>query len=307
MPDHFLDGPLVARATAALLRHLHEEQAKQRGRALLDPEPETVLLQFALKTVPAIASQKPIRLAVPHPFLGFGEGPPRICLICKQESVNAMKELFRAHPDLHVDKVVGLSALRTEYKRYEKRRELMAEFNLFVADDRILPMLAKALGKIFFKAKKHPLPIKINQKGAKVARDVAAARDSTYLHLVQGPCLALRVGHTGMEADAITENIRAVVPAAVSRIPKKWRNILSIHLKTATSVALPVYASDRTLKAIARQTGDEEGGMDEEEAGDDAPEETPAPAPAKKAKKGAGLKPKAVRATRSTRKRAARK
>lgn len=37
------------------------------------------------------------------------------------------------------------------------------------------------------------------------------------------------------------ENIAAVVEAALEHIPKKWTNVQALHLKTANSVALPVY------------------------------------------------------------------
>jgi len=66
-------------------------------------------------------------------------------------------------------------------------------------------------------------------------------RDSTFLHISQGPCIALRVGHTALTAEQISENIRAVIPAAVDRIPRKWRNIVSIHVKAASTASLPIY------------------------------------------------------------------
>lgn len=37
------------------------------------------------------------------------------------------------------------------------------------------------------------------------------------------------------------ENVIAVVEAALEHIPKKWTNVQALHLKTANSVALPVY------------------------------------------------------------------
>mmetsp|Transcript_49 Transcript_49/g.250 ORF Transcript_49/g.250 Transcript_49/m.250 type:complete len:244 (+) Transcript_49:60-791(+) len=240
MPDHFLDHAVVSRATEALCKHIAEKKRERRGRRLLEDEPETVLVQLALSQMPRRARHKPYRIPVPHPFLGYGEDP-RICIICKQDTVAKLKESVVGQYGLKVEKILGLSTLRTDYKRFEKRRELLAEFDLFLADDRILPMLAKACGKIFFKAKKHPLPIRVRQKAPKLARDIAAVRDSTFLHISQGPCIALRVGHTALTAEQISENIRAVIPAAVDRIPRKWRNIVSIHVKAASTASLPIY------------------------------------------------------------------
>jgi ribosome biogenesis protein UTP30 len=60
--------------------------------------------------------------------------------------------------------VLTLSSLRKKYGAYASRRELLRQFDMFLADDRIIPMLAKLLGKNFFKAKKQPVPLKITRK-----------------------------------------------------------------------------------------------------------------------------------------------
>ena len=40
-------------------------------------------------------------------------------------------------------KIITLDKLRTDYKRFEQKRELLATYDMFLADDRILPMLCK--------------------------------------------------------------------------------------------------------------------------------------------------------------------
>ena len=43
---------------------------------------------------------------------------------------------------------------------------------------------------------------------------------------------------------SITENVENIIDTitnVVEKIPKKWNNILSIHVKTEKSTALPVY------------------------------------------------------------------
>lgn len=44
-----------------------------------------------------------------------------------------------------------------------------------------------------------------------------------------------------MSDQECVENIIAVVEAALEHIPKKWNNVQALHLKSAGSVALPVY------------------------------------------------------------------
>lgn len=43
-------------------------------------------------------------------------------------------------------KVVGLSKLKTKYESHESKRQLCAAYDLFVADERIIPSLPKLLG-----------------------------------------------------------------------------------------------------------------------------------------------------------------
>lgn len=45
-----------------------------------------------------------------------------------------------------------------------------------------------------------------------------------------------------MDASAIQENIMECIRGAVAKIPGKWKNVLSIHIKTSESIALPIFA-----------------------------------------------------------------
>jgi hypothetical protein len=47
-----------------------------------------------------------------------------------------------------VAKVIGLSKLRTKYESFESKRELCKLYDLFLADDRILPSLPKLIGEL---------------------------------------------------------------------------------------------------------------------------------------------------------------
>lgn len=45
-------------------------------------------------------------------------------------------------------KVIGLQRLREKHDSHSSRLLLLKSYDLFLADDRILPMLSKALGKV---------------------------------------------------------------------------------------------------------------------------------------------------------------
>jgi ribosome biogenesis protein UTP30 len=54
-----------------------------------------------------------------------------------------------------VTKVIGVGKLRDKFKPFESKRQLCSQYNLFVADDRVVEMLPKILGKTFFLKKKY--------------------------------------------------------------------------------------------------------------------------------------------------------
>ena len=56
-------------------------------------------------------------------------------------------------------------------------------------------------------------------------------------------CSSVRIGRLGQPAQHIAENIIAGVRAIADRVPRGFRNLQSLHLKTIDSIALPIYNS----------------------------------------------------------------
>lgn len=73
-------------------------------------------------------------------------------------------------------------------------------------------------------------------------RQLESALRCTYLH-VSGQSIAVKVGHTGMSEKEVSENVLAALGDIGNAVPGKWPAIQTLHLKTAESVALPLYNS----------------------------------------------------------------
>lgn len=194
-----VDRSLVARAVDALLKH-HHRTSEDKTSLLGNDSP--VQVQFALLRAPEKASPKPIRILVPHPLFKLADKDddsndatedPEICLIVKEESKPWCQEMIDRFPDHMgcIKKVLGLQSLRKKHAQYAQRRELLDKYNMFMADDRILPMLTKALGKDFFKAKKQPIPINLSRKEA-LPFAIQKALSATYMTLSQGTCVMVK-------------------------------------------------------------------------------------------------------------------
>jgi ribosome biogenesis protein UTP30 len=164
------------------------------------------------------------------------------CIIVKEESKPWVQELIAKFPSELgcIKKVLGLQSLRVKHKSFTQRRELLARFDVFLADDRILPMLTKALGGKFFDKKKQPIPVALTRKEA-LPFAVKKCLSSTFMYLSAGTCVTVKAGNTSMSSDKLLANIESICAIVPTKVPRKWSNIRSVSIKTSSSVALPIY------------------------------------------------------------------
>jgi len=282
-----VDGSLTERALRALLKH-HESSADDQQLLGNDLD---VQVQFSLARIPGKASAKPIRVEIPHSLVSVGGdgnlSDAQVCIIVKEESKPWVQEMIERFPNELgcIKKVLGLQSLRTKHKSFAQRRELLARFDVFFADDRILPMLTKALGGKFFEKKKQPIPIALTRKEA-LPFAVQNNLKSTFMFLSAGTCVTVKAGNTGMDATKLLENIQSIAQVVPGKVPKKWANIRSVSIKTSASVALPIYnKTPQELEEIMRLAQEEPEQAAEEEKSEKASKKTKASTPLAKALK----------------------
>ena len=250
-----VEEALTDRALRALLKHHEATSSKDQ---LLGDELD-VQVQFGLARIPR-GSPKPIRIEIPHSLVkvdgdeqeGDNEDYTRevdACIIVKEESKPWVQELIARFPSELgcIKKVLGLQSLRTKHKSFTQRRELLARFDVFFADDRILPMLTKALGGKFFERKKQPIPVKLTRKEA-LPFMIQKCLKSTFMYLSAGTCITVKAGNTAMPSSKLLDNIVAVCTEVPTKVPRKWANVGSISIKTSSSVSLPIY--NKTLEEL---------------------------------------------------------
>ncbi|GAX28153.1 ribosome biogenesis protein UTP30 [Fistulifera solaris] len=245
-----VDRALIEKAVDALLKH-HAQQAAEKNKSSLLGTDLSVQLQFGLEVPPAQVNHKPIKLNIPHALWNHQQTDekeidvleePEVCLIVKEDAKPQIKELIAQFPKelCFVKKVLGLESLRKKHATYAQRRELLHKYNVFMADDRILPMLTTALGRDFLKAKQQPVPVKINALNNLPLRLLTALR-STYLILAKGTCVTVKAGTTAMSRDALIDNLVALAASTPEKLPRQWANVRSMAIKTSKSTALPIY------------------------------------------------------------------
>lgn len=88
---------------------------------------------------------------IPHPLID-----PRttsICLLTKDPQ-REYKDLLETNGIKFISRVIGVTKLKGKFHPYEARRMLLKENGMFLADERIIPILPKLLGAKWFQAKK---------------------------------------------------------------------------------------------------------------------------------------------------------
>jgi ribosome biogenesis protein UTP30 len=219
---------------------------------------------------------------VPHPL--YSSPQTRICLITADgPEDDTFKKLVKdpAFPkDLEkkLHKVIRYSRLAKKYKDFESRRTLFAEYDLFLADERIIHMLPAALGSTFYKSTtKRPIPVSLTGRelyGKKtkrtaldrtlpkkrgdvgraaivvgapldVAGDIERALATLAVHLSPCPTISVKVAYAGWPAEWISENVQAAAERVLAKyIPGGWRGLKSLHLKGPETAALPVWMAE---------------------------------------------------------------
>eukprot|EP00897_Mesotaenium_endlicherianum_P010999 jgi/Mesen1/9928/ME000070S09209 len=253
---HRVKEEQVQKAIAALVKWT--ESQKQGSKAQLLDEDDMFYVVVSLKKTPEQGKTNGFQIPLPHSLYPLDSGR-EVCLIVKDSKDKGhkdAKERIKKEGDTGITKVIGVQKLRTKYKPHEAKRQLCGSYDLFVADDRIVQLLPKYLGKTFFKKKKHPVPVTL--KGGKWADKIRRACDSTYLYVSGGPCSVVRAARIGQPPEEVLENVMAAIAGVASLVPKKWKNIQSLYLKTQESASLPLYTAlpDLPLKISAGSAGE---------------------------------------------------
>ncbi|KAM6350703.1 ribosomal L1 domain-containing protein 1 isoform 2-T2 [Alca torda] len=240
--SELLERAQVKKAAEALLAFA---RSKAKRGALLLNESENIQLVVTVWKVPGVAQV--IKIPLPH---GIRPETAEVCLFTRDEpnlsaeqTENLYRKLLIQKGIKSVSQIISYKTLKKEYKLFEAKRCLLDRFDLFLSDDRIRRLLPSHLGKHFYERKKAPLSV--NLKARDLAKELQKHIQGTTLPVTnKGCCYTARIGHTGMKADEIVDNIIAAAEVIAKKLSKNWKNVKILHLKTLKSVALPIFTAN---------------------------------------------------------------
>jgi len=252
-----LDPINVLKAVQALLQIVAE---KQKEKSSLIAEETTIHLQFNFKKIPQMKNKK-INARVPHSLVTDNTD---VCLFVKdvhkdaedkednrdyQPSVRHFREMVESAGVKKVEEIIPVIRLKREFRDHETQRKLCDSYDLFLADDRISKFLPRLLGKQFYKKRK--LPINVRLDGARTAVSFKKALNSVHGIIAgQGSSESVRVGHSGLTPQQISENIDAVSKHIVTLVPGGWRNVKSFYITTTATTSIPLFVSTTSANEV---------------------------------------------------------
>lgn len=166
-----------------------------------------------------------------------------ICLIVKNPKSD-FKELDIKFPfNL---KVIDIEKLKIKYQKYEKRRELLKKYDLFLCDNRVKFVLKKLLGKCFYVSKKFPHPISFNYEDKeKIKNDIIkVVNESTIFHMNNGPIYNIKFGRFSMDNKENIQNLKQCINQVIPHILKydiALDELRNISIKGNNTAEFPIF------------------------------------------------------------------
>ncbi|MGQ9542966.1 MAG: 50S ribosomal protein L1 [Candidatus Bathyarchaeia archaeon] len=163
-------------------------------------------------------------VVLPH---GIGK-PVKVCVI-------ATGDLALKSKEANADLVIGREQLEDYAKDKRLARKLQREYDFFISEATLMPIVGRTIGQVLGPRGKMPIPIQIN---APIREVIDQARRTVRIRVRDQPVVQCRVGTFESSDEELTENIQAVFSRIEGRLERGVRNISGVLVKT--SMGAPV-------------------------------------------------------------------
>lgn len=216
----------------ALLNAIREVKEKSPKRNFS----ESIELQVAIRDVDLNRPENRFRLnlKLSHPIAK----KDKIGFFADDAHVTALKNISQNGEVIIIDRA-KLEEMRSNPKLLKK---VAKRARLFLASQSLMGVVAGSFGRILSPRNKMPIPVPPN---ANLQSIIEEAKKTLPLRLHKSPSINVKIGHRDMSDEEILENAMAVISLIKDRLPKGFRNISSITVKT--TMGPPVKINIREL------------------------------------------------------------
>ena len=157
-------------------------------------------------------------IALPNP----SEKPLKICVIASGDLATRAK-------DAGADMLVSRQDLENLSKDKKAARKLAVDYDFFIAEAPLMPLVGRGLGSFLGPRGKMPTPVPPN---AAIEQIVAGHRKMVRVRMREQPVLQCRIGTENMTDDKLVENVQAVVSRIEQKLERGFKNISEVLLKS---------------------------------------------------------------------------
>ena len=133
--------------------------------------------------------------------------------------------------------VVERAALESLVGDKKKQKDIAKNYDLFIAEAPMMPLVGRSLGASLGPRGKMPTPVPPN---ANIEEQIEKHRKLVFVRMRGQPVLQCRVGNEDMADKEIAENVQAVVRRIEGKLKRGIKNFKSVYLKTSMGSAVKV-------------------------------------------------------------------
>jgi large subunit ribosomal protein L1 len=133
--------------------------------------------------------------------------------------------------------VLEKAALEALVGDKKKQKDLAKNYDLFIAEAPLMPLVGRSLGASLGPRGKMPTPVPPN---ADIKEQIQKHQKMVLLRMRGQPVLQCRVGSEGMKDEEIAENVQAVVRRIEAKLKRGIKNFRSVYLKSSMGSSVKV-------------------------------------------------------------------
>lgn len=139
----------------------------------------------------------------------------------------------------NADRIVEKSELEGLAGKKRDLRKLSNDYDFFIAEAPLMPLVGKILGPVLGPRGKMPVAV---PPSADIGALITKHRKTIVLRMRSQPILSCRVGVEGMKEEELTENIQAVLRVLEGKLKKGIKNVKNMYIKTAMGAPVKIKA-----------------------------------------------------------------
>jgi len=133
--------------------------------------------------------------------------------------------------------VIERAALEALVGDKKKQKDIAKNYDLFIAEAPLMPLVGRSLGASLGPRGKMPTPVPPN---ANIEEQIERHRKIVFVRMRGQPVLQCRVGNEDMADKEIAENVQAIVRRIEGKLKRGIKNVKSVYLKTSMGSAVKV-------------------------------------------------------------------